>query len=64
MKKTFICVNKHFCVGADYWTAHEVTISEEDTEKVIPIEDRAVAKLAIGETYINKRMERIVTRIA
>ena len=64
MSKTFICTNKHLCVGADYWTAHQVTKTDAELERIIPVEDRAVIGLAIGETYINRDKDRIVTRIA
>ena len=62
--RTFVCSNKHLCVGADYWTTHEITKSETELSQILPVEDRAVLKLSVGETYINNDRDRIVTRIA
>jgi len=62
--KTFVATNKHLCVGADYWTAHEITITDDELKHIVPIEDRAVINLSIGETYFNRDRDRIITRIA
>ena len=64
MKKTFIVTNKHLCVGADYWSAHEVTMTDDELSQILPVEDRVVRRLSVWGTYINRDKDRIITRIA
>jgi len=54
--KKFLCKNPQ--------GTHTVEIDDEDIKHILPVEDQATARLAVGESYSNPRAERTITRIA
>lgn len=63
MEKTFVVANKHIGEYADYWTAHEVTMNDEEISQNFPVEHRTIKSLSLCGTIINRNKDRIITRI-
>lgn len=63
MEKTFVVANKHIGEYADYWTAYEVTMSEDEIPQNFPVEERTIKRLSLCGTFINRNKDMIITRI-